>query len=398
MGTEPRLPAGHTGDNRPPRYVDEDGTIVYRASGWKTCDVAFANYALGVEPSDPPEFLRKAWDQGNEYEPVVLGRMQQTSLPLLSGGVATVRVEGRDDGEQWELDVVLGESGADGEGERIVARCHPDALGTASWFGAGDVLAANDVPVVVEVKALGKTYWSKFKKGGYEAVGLYDHQLAIQMHATKRPLLFVCGEKLEGGGIGEVVGQLVTVAPVAKSRLRIDVARRERIIAETIERGVAPECETNQYPCPFWFLHTDEPAEGPRAGNAELVGLVERERELDQAKKLAVDAHAAAKKALEAWLEGNAAKDAGAWVQVGDDQWDVTWVRQERAAYTVPAGKVEYVQVKKASKKTAAARMDSATGGTVDTLTADEVFDLVAGDKAHVEFERPARGTTRVSL
>lgn len=389
MADDARLPAGHTADNRPPRYVEvgDDGreTVVYRASGLKTCDVAFVAYALGMAPDTPPDFIQRAYAEGNRFEPLILARLNEgTSVPMYGGGRVSVKLhDKRDDGEQDELEVEIGEI----NDRRVIVRLHPDGSATASWVGNPDMPAMVDVPVVMEVKSLGPDYWKKFCKGGLAGLGLYDWQVSAQIHATKNPCLFVCGEKLKNGELGEVLAQVVVDAPIPLRTFRMMAARVEGKIEDALNGGGLPECVDNQYPCPFWFVHTDAPevdVEPPVQGDEELARLVEDERRWSRESKTAIEMHKDAKARIEKWLEANGAKGTGAWVrnQYGDT-YDVQWVVQEKKEYTVPAGTSSWVQVKATAKKDLPNRVDAKDKPEPPTATPnpEDPFDGVNGER-----------------
>src|SRR5262245_55496086 len=75
-------------DNRPPRY-EEDGRIIYRASGLGMCEKMFVALAMGYDPKAHPAWFQEILDEGTANEPVIREMWdEETGIPTV--GVSTV--------------------------------------------------------------------------------------------------------------------------------------------------------------------------------------------------------------------------------------------------------------------------------------------------------------------
>lgn len=285
----------HTGDNRPNIYPEAD-RIILRASSIGGCTRSLIALMLGHDPAPPPEFMQKAYDEGNANEPVILNLLRTRELDQEDrhGVKATVEyrmlteyevesqgfgavVGGGEDGTGGQLEVeVYGITDADGK--QWVVRGHTDGIAQAFKLklgGEANGLNLRD-RVVVEAKAFSEGTYRKWRdaaeKGGlaavWEAFPYYGWQASVYSCATGLPVLFVIGVKDADGVVQDIVTYLVPLdeMPFGKGKIKARVAKIKR----GVEEGrVDIACDQATYPCPVFYLH-DEDHDGERSREVRL--------------------------------------------------------------------------------------------------------------------------------
>lgn len=234
------------GDNRPSVYR-EDGIWVIRGSALASCQGELSRTARGESGAPFPDFLVKAFDEGNMAENAILDAMVEQLAPLrLSVPFKLV-------GEQEELELPVT--------TKAKIRLHPD----------GFLEVNGKRTVVVEAKFLGESLCKKIKYGEkIEAYPRYSWQFAAEMVATGLPGLFVVGEKVRGEGGVEPEGESTFIGtnmdgedvwlklPVRVTRYETPPHSRGELLGKALglvsafKRGVTRECDIAQFPCPFY--------------------------------------------------------------------------------------------------------------------------------------------------
>lgn len=259
---------------RAPVYIDDDGAVVYRASSLGRCTGALVRARLGVTPSPPPESMQERFDEGHAWEErVLLAGFGVDWVPLDARGLKqygrVIEDENATGGVQVETEIRWGKPEADGGRGVKVIRCHPDAIvkhGSRMMEGKD----GNAERRVVEGKFLGKDgFWDTVRamtdareEHGveYESRGLgfgYSMQLAVEMHSTGLPALYVLAMKDRDPSTGEVtLGEVyefeVDVPPWSLAEVKAKVLEVEGWVA----RGKMPDCPVPlDYPCPYWQEH-----------------------------------------------------------------------------------------------------------------------------------------------
>lgn len=260
-----------TGDNRPPAYYEEINgktVLVIRASAiGHSCLWELIAAGQGIEPSPIPDWLQRAFDEGNAAEPVIIER-------LISDHQFTFLSQ-QDEGELWLSDDVL-------------IRFHPDGIANLSSGFIMEYLSKyakdSSIPlrtVVVEIKALSDSLWQTAKsKSVGNTIDEYQWQLSVMMHETGLPGLWVALNK--GGPVGEnglreltpdtgkLLFELVREPPVSIEEIQLK--------ASLIKQGVEDEdiltsdrkCgDLNHFPCHYLHLRPE-----PEPGEAEDDHLV----------------------------------------------------------------------------------------------------------------------------
>ena len=157
-------------DNRPEVYIEDDGTIVYRASSLGHCLRGLVAARHGVTPYE------KDWGGGNDGpDPMSEGELHEIDvvermLPA-RGWTVTDR--------QKEIELVVREAGPGFP--KIVVRCHLD--GVAQREG--------DVRRVLEVKSMSKAAYKRWSAKKFDEYPGYAWQVSACAHAMWMPILYV---------------------------------------------------------------------------------------------------------------------------------------------------------------------------------------------------------------
>lgn len=391
MSDEERLPGGHTEDNRPPRYEETDSEgnhrVVYRASGWGACDISLGAMAIGNTGEGTPQFMQEKYDEGHKFEPVIVAMMEDGQVEGVEGGTFLIKDVSTKDytEEQYVAEFTIGDVEIDSEWVDVVCRTALDGKATVTSLGNGEPLS--NAMCVIEVKALGKTYWDQFEKG---KLSLYDWQISTQMHGTGIPVLIVAGEKVQLPS-GKVIirglkAKLYTTAPVSKQEMAARMRVREAKVAEARSGKWDGTCAgPHVYPCPHYWLHAAGSDVIRETTDEELIRLVGYRQQLKAEIKVTQGLLDNCNQQIESWLqkEGMRVK-GGSKVAVKADQlgkphtYTVEWYEGDRDAYTVAAGKVKYVLVKEATKKDLAAIVREEMPATPEEV--EEVFVAIEND------------------
>ncbi len=215
------------GDDRPNTYVEDDGTVIYRASSLGNCIKSLVASRLGMEPMPHPDWLLEKFEEGNTNEPVILKMLEDAGW-------------GYSDGAQLEVEIPVGKG--------IKIRGHLDQIGF-------DGLADSPSDHVVEVKAFGKSFYEKFMKQGIMGFPYYVMQLAIYMAATGMPAAFVVGVKNDEGVVDRIGINFYELKDLGGiGAVKAKIARVE----QWVKKGELPPCDYDQYPCQFYYLHEEE--------------------------------------------------------------------------------------------------------------------------------------------
>lgn len=219
-------------DNRPVRYVEDDGTIVYRASGLAMCDRIYVALDQGYDPMAFPEWFQSVLDEGTRMEDVIRQRFEEDNPGLL--------VTNND--EQIELEVLDG----------VIIRGSTDGrVDNFLW----------------EAKKVRPSGWDAFKAKGVEWHKNYPMQFSAYMLGLQAD-----GGYFVGGLYDPDADDIIDVhthpyhsPPVNMLGLRKRIAYLEDLIQN--KHAMDVKCPTTpDYPCPFYYLHDDdapEPKERP---------------------------------------------------------------------------------------------------------------------------------------
>lgn len=310
-------------DDRPIRYVDKDGTVVYRASALGGCDRAFVACAKNMHALPWPDDFQAILDEGTRMEPVIREMWDaHTGMPTK--------------GDQAEYDLRISEG--------VVVRCHIDG-------STGD-------GTLREFKKFRDSTWPEFLRKGVEIHQNYPWQVAVCMWAGDFDTCEVVGGHYdkETDTITEVEYVFLNNPPIPLKAIRDKVKRIEKLIADGFDPREV-DC-TNAYPCPYVKVHDEKvepdafelPTEGEWAETQAMLvsqfaveaSNVKRLREqLDVAEKHKAEAA----DGLRAMVEELGA-DAVAAKKLMNADYVVTRVRKTTEAHMRKESTTDYFQVK----------------------------------------------------
>lgn len=259
------------GDNRPPVYFDDklkapdsSPVLVIRASAVGSgCLWELVAAGQGHEPMPVPESLQRAFDEGNEAEPVVIAKLEDE--------YGVVFLSHQEEGELWL-------------GDEVVVRYHPDGianLGIEFWKLYRGRQPERLVRVrppqtcVVEVKAFTHDLWVQAKNHGVAStIKEYEWQLSTMMHDTGLPGLWVVydkgyppdkdtGIKPECPNQGELYFEYVDKPPISIEAIQLRASLiKAGVDGEDVTTSDRQCDDPTQWPCRYLHLRPE-----PEAGN-----------------------------------------------------------------------------------------------------------------------------------
>lgn len=335
------------GDDRPTTYVDEaTGLVIYRASGTGNCIKGLVASRLGLTPEDHPDWLLDKFAEGVKAEPIILDRFaKETGWKLLDphdpGSYANLgpMVSRNPHDDQFLLEIPVG--------SKVIIRCHLDGIGYCYMDRSNGRMGQTRV---VEVKAFGKTYWDKYLKQGIMAFPYYSAQLSIQMYGTGLPGIFVVAQKDADGELtGEWNIDYYDEPPVSMGSIKAKIAKVESHVA----RGALPDCDFNQYPCQFYYLHDDggEPAPVTEIGEGVMSDMFDTACEGYLRGQALEKEGKALKKAngdiIKQWFDDE--KKKGEKVESG--RYEVQDYVEQRKDVTIPGYELRYPKIKEKGRE-----------------------------------------------
>lgn len=313
------------GDNRPARYVEEDGRVIYRASSLGMCDKVFVALAMGYDPRAHPAWFQEILDEGTANESVIRGMWEQ-DMDFPPGTVEGIgRVV-----EMEILDGVWVRGSIDGHHGRLVVTLN-------------------------EFKKIRDSGWLRYLQSGVEFQANYPMQTSFYMFALGEaegqewvPMQFTGGryvqdEKTEEWAVTEVYSHEYIDPPVPLLAIKRRIAKLERLIKETTAVGDM-ECSVKMYPCPFYYLHDDDDDEPPIRPSDEIVEplitefttLEARRQELAPELARIEKDQKRVKEGVKAWLEASG-QDSGdvSTVTIDNQEYYLKYLVSPRAGYEV---------------------------------------------------------------
>jgi hypothetical protein len=149
-------------DNRPIAYLDPDGTAVYRVSAIGKPLRCLAAARQGYDPLPAPDYLIRAAEEGNRFEPIVINRLRDLGWKI--------------GGTQGVVEIVVRDQ------PRVIVRGHMDAA------HAIDPLDGTDR--VLEVKSMSARVFDSWLVYRWERFPTYAAQLTGYMTWARRPALY----------------------------------------------------------------------------------------------------------------------------------------------------------------------------------------------------------------
>lgn len=322
-------------DNRPARYVDDDGNVIYRASSLNMCDRIFVALAQDYEPMAHPEWFQAILDEGTNMEQEIREMFEIEEDESVT-----------DDQMTLEMEILDG----------VFIRGHIDGIVN------GDIW---------EGKKIRPSGWQRFQRVGVEFVDHYPMQLAFYMHAL-REIGDPEAEAFFTGGlydpdketILEIYTHIYPDPPVPLKAIKMRIAKLESLIEDDLS-VMEVKCKVPaDYPCPMYYLHDDDADELPeRAGDDVIAPLIE---EWQKFKDLEAKAKAiynpdkkdtkerlkSIREGIIAWAELNGIEDGEKFtLNVGDKNYEVKAGSTFRRGYTVEDNTYQSVKIKEQKDK-----------------------------------------------
>jgi hypothetical protein len=235
--------------------VAEDG-IYYRASALGGCFRALWAARNSYEPKSPPDHMQTIFDRGHEIEDLVLDQLVADGWTIYD--------------RQREV-IIPVDIPSD---IPIFIVGHIDALGIPP-VGVSSDPEANLFPHVVEVKGFGPDYYAKYLREGINGFPRYSVQAgAYCIGIPCGDLAFVVYEKET-----EAIHVSFHENKIPEWHLSAIVLAVE----EMTRKNEIPTC-TNDYPCPYYYLH--DPKEMPMPLDPLASTLVQSIVNIDEQAKL----------------------------------------------------------------------------------------------------------------
>lgn len=329
-------------DNRPARYVDDDGNVIYRASSLQMCDRIFVALSQDYEPMAKPEWFQEVLDEGTAMEQTIREMFEQDYASLHAFTVVN-------DQREVSMEILDG----------VYIRGHIDGL-------TDDGNVKTDL---WEGKKIRPSGWQRFQRVGVEYVHHYPMQVAFYMHALREEFGtddFGC--YFTGGLynpdkqiIEDIYTHHLTEPPVPLKAIKLRIAKLEGLINDDVSVMDVKCPVPPTYPCPMYYLHDDDADEPPhRAGDDVIAPLIEEWQRFKDAEAKAKAIYNADKKETKetlkrvregiiAWAETNGIEDGEAFtLAVGDKTYEIKAGSTFRRGYVVEDNTYQSVKIKEA--------------------------------------------------
>lgn len=232
--------------------VGDDGSVVYRASALGMCTKALVAARLGYEALEiqgpRAEAMRERMDEGKLHEDAVVERMRREGWEV--------------NHEQLIIELPITEN--------VMVRGHIDGLGLTPYSS----YTLDSRRRVVEIKTQSKDEFAAFSRHGWDSgfFPRYKWQLSAYMLATGLPAVVVRKDRNSGRldfvyvdkpfySLGEITARVLT----------IEALSRDYTLPE--------DCDRNDFPCSYSYLHTQKEEEGEKFVSEEVERLAREYRE-----------------------------------------------------------------------------------------------------------------------
>lgn len=225
-------------DNRNITYIDDDGTIVYRASAVGGCITQLVASRLGYEPIAHSEETLLLFEKGNLAEPRINTWLEENGYELADQQLET------------ELSIVPG----------IVIRGHIDATGIKRSTN-GDV-DRTPQRILIEDKFMGKTSYAKWTSSGVDSFPRYEYQTSIYCHSLGLQHYRVAIETDAAGDdslLYDISAERTPKYSIGQLRLRI------LAVEKAVKAVELPACDNTSFPCPYYYLHDKDDAKSTQS-------------------------------------------------------------------------------------------------------------------------------------
>ena len=210
---------------------DEDGRFIYYASELGGCLKALVAKRMGYQGKDIDgagspggDRLRRIFAEGNLHEQAVIDVLRDQYRWMIKDQQRLVTME-------------VGVPGA-------VVMGHIDGIGAPEFLNW----------CLVEIKTMGADGFKEFSKHRWNTPGLvqkYKWQISVYAMALKMQHMLVVKNRNDGA--------IIIEGPHNSFYTYDDIQTRVLTIETLAESGILPdECDFNNYPCPFEYLHTED--------------------------------------------------------------------------------------------------------------------------------------------
>ncbi len=246
------------GDHRPDIYW-EDQRRVFRASSFGSCDSYLIRVGLGQTPAPPPENIAAKMADSSRLEAPLLKRLSEQEGWRMLTPVQLRAQWGTVQPETGQLEVELAVPGG-------IIRCHPDAIAKCYRAATSETRFAVGDHRVVEAKAMRAGSGDPLAKNPN-----YPWQVAIEMAATKLPMLFAVGWKTAEGELTDdpITVHYIDTPPHSLGEIKV----RARQIQAAIDAAEIGACTRKMWPCGFWMEHDTETGIWAEKDTEELDGV-----------------------------------------------------------------------------------------------------------------------------
>ena len=255
-----------------------DASISYRASALGGCFRALWAARNGHQPKSPPDAMQQIFDRGHEIEDIVLDRMVQDGWQIYD--------------RQKEIVIPVP---IDTEIPCFIVG-HIDALGVPPEGLNPLDPEAHLYEHLIEVKGFGPSFMSQFHRHGLNGFMRYKIQTgAYCVGVPTSSMAFVVYEKEADTYSTQFIENEVKEWELHALVLAVE---------EMYRKGILPTC-TNEYPCPYYYLH--DPKETPMPLDPIQDTLVTSYLNLSEQIKVLTDARKMISGQLETsinWVEG----------------------------------------------------------------------------------------------
>lgn len=291
-------------DDRPARYVEDDGRVIYRASAMGGCPRALMLTGLGYTGEPWGSWFQEVLDEGTRMED-----------EILAGYTTNTGHEIVDRQREYDLELLEG----------VFVRCHIDGKYPNKTSSGGDL--------VVDAKKIRAGGWNEFARRGVEMHMHWVWQVAAIQHATGCSRFDLVGglyrpadaEKGVTEGIDKVRYRVYSEPVLPLKALRRKVWEVEELIAANPDPTTVA-CAPKMFPCPYRSFHDEEEVVSVSAHkDADVLrSLLKRRAEADKAMAEVKGAYEGADaerrsagQGIVAWLEAVAGevglKDTESW-------------------------------------------------------------------------------------
>lgn len=200
--------------------------ISYRASALGGCPRALYAARMGYDAKSTPKQMQLVFDRGHEIENITKQILRQHyNIDLLR--------------DQEEVTLTIGTV----NGKRVVVVGHIDGYTVETGIN--------------EIKGFGEDFLRKYVEQGVSAFPRYKYQIACYCYAMDEPRWrYIVYDK--DSDSDEFSADRLLIASFNTPPMPLhEIVERVLYIEKAAKESAIPDC-TNEYPCPYFYLHDEE--------------------------------------------------------------------------------------------------------------------------------------------